>query len=417
MFGRESEGGAIDQRHEVILVALEDRFSLSRIPFMLHRSGCRVTVLGDPLAPITASRFVDQMIPCGTDPASGARALRKLMETYRGSLPWVIFGDELALQAGILCRDQSWLKQVFPVDPWTSADVIFRKASFMTAAAAAGIPIPPMRVCASRTEALAAAEQLEYPLFFKRDVDCAGAGVMQVLRSADVAPAYEALSDTGPVVVQQMIHGPVGKTNTLYNRGRLMCHTSAYAKRTWPGPFGPSCVREYFCEDRLEQIAAAIGALTGFHGLCGFDWIQDQKTGRFVVIEFNGRAIATYHLGKYVGVNYERAVGDFLEGRFTVQRPRMTTRARPIIHLFPQDVRRCITDWDAIGLGKWLMGTKTTDMPWGDANVILFFFLSFARLGYKRVERFFRRRRGGVSVSQTPRGGPAAQAERTHAMA
>ncbi|HEX4053230.1 MAG TPA: hypothetical protein VHX86_03100 [Tepidisphaeraceae bacterium] len=404
----------VDQRHEVILVALEDRFSLSRIPLMLHRSGCRVTVLGDPLAPITASRYVERMIPCGTDPASGARALRKLMETYRGTLPWVIFGDELALQAGILCRDQSWLKQVFPVDPWTAADVIFRKASFMKAAAAAGIPIPPMRVCASHADALAAAEQLEYPLFFKRDVDCAGAGVVQVLRPADVAPTYETLSDTGPVVVQQTIHGRVGKTNTLYHRGRLMCSTSAYARRTWPGAFGPSCIREYFCDDRLEHIAADIGALTGFHGLCGFDWIQDQKTGQFIVIEFNGRAIATYHLGKYVGVSYERAVGDFLEDRLTVQRPRIIGKTRPIIYMFPQDVRRCITDLDLIGLGKWIFGTIRTDTPWADANVIVFFFTSFVQLGYKRVRRFVRRRWRGVKVPQPP---ADAAAETTRVMA
>ncbi len=170
----------MSRRHEVIFFALEDRFGLARIPSMLHRTGCRVTLLGDPNAPACASRFVQRVIPCPIDPPSAAKALCDLVETYRGTRPWIIFADELALQAGILCREQSWLKDAFPVDPWLGADMIFRKAAFMAAAEAAGIPIPPMRVCRSRAEALAAAEQLGLPLFFKRDVDCAGAGVVQV---------------------------------------------------------------------------------------------------------------------------------------------------------------------------------------------------------------------------------------------
>jgi len=96
------------------------------------------------------------------------------MESYRGQLPWVVFGDEIALQAGLLCKNQPWLKQVFPVDPTGGAEAIFRKGPFMAAASAAGIPVPPMRVCASRSEAIAAASQLKFPLFVKRDLNCAG---------------------------------------------------------------------------------------------------------------------------------------------------------------------------------------------------------------------------------------------------
>jgi len=415
MFGRQYEGSQVSHRHEVILVALENRFGLARIPSMLHRTGCRVTVLGDPTAPVSASRYIERLIPCASDPSSAAKALSRLIATYRGWRPWIIFADELALQAGILCREQSWLKDAFPVDPFKCADIIFRKAAFMTAAEAAGIPIPAMRVCRSRAEALTAAEQLAFPLFLKRDVDCAGAGVVQLQQPTDVSATYDALSDTGPVVIQQTIRGRVGKTNTLYSGGRLMCHTSAYAKRTWPGPFGPSCIREYFCDDRLEKIAQSIGAMTGFNGLCGFDWIQDEKTGEFVVIEFNGRAIATYHLGKYVAVSYEQAVRDFLADRMVVQRPRLITGARPIIHMFPQDVRRCVTDLDLIGLGKWIFGTVTTDMPWNDANLILFFFYEFAELGYKRMRRFFRRHRNRAFLQSHQ--GPAAHASSTHVMA
>jgi len=380
-----------DLRREVILVALEDRFSIARIPSLLHQAGCRVTVLGDPRAPVCYSRFVERMIPCPIDPPSAARALRELVSTCGANLPWVVFGDELALQAGILCRDEKWLSAIFPVDPFKSADMIFRKAAFMEAAAAANIPIPPMRVCRTVADALRAAEELQFPLFLKRDVDCAGAGVAQVKDKSKIVSVYQKLADTGPVVIQETIQGAVGKTNTLYHRGRLMCHTSAYATRTWPGEFGPSCIRQYFYDQGLEQIAADIGKITGFHGLCGFDWIHDSRTGKFIVIEFNGRVIATYHLGKHVHVSYERAVEDFLHDRVSVQRPYLRSGDHPIVHMFPQDIRRCISEKDVVGLTKWFTGFITTDMPWSDANLIVFFFLDFARLGRKRIGSYFRR--------------------------
>lgn len=379
-------------RREVILIALEDRFSLARIPSLLYHAGCRVIVLGDPNTPVCSSRFVDKVIPCPIDPRSAARALSTLMWQYGRDLPWVVFGDELALQAGILCRDQKWLPKIFPVDPFTHADMIFRKAAFMESAAAAGIPIPPMRVCRTLAEAKKAADELNFPLFFKRDVDCAGAGVVLVTNHANVSPTFQKLSDTGPVVIQEMVHGAVGKTNALYSHGRLMCHTSAHAVRTWPGKFGPSCVRKYFCDERLQKIAADIGKLTGFHGLCGFDWIQNEKTGEFVVIEFNGRTIATYHLGKYVNVDYERAIADFLRGEVTVQHPSLAPGEAPIVHMFPQEIRRCVTEYDLVGLAKWTSGALTTDMPWNDAGLILFFYTDFIRLGYKRLRRFWRRK-------------------------
>jgi predicted ATP-grasp superfamily ATP-dependent carboligase len=401
-------------RREVILFALEDRFSLARIPSLLYHAGCRVVVLGDPNTPVCSSRFVEKVIPCPIDPPSAAKALAQLIWQYGNSLPWVVFGDELALQAGILCREQKWLSKIFPVDPFKCADMIFRKAAFMEAAALGGIPIPPMRICTTVADAKKAAEDLNFPLFFKRDVDCAGAGVSLVSTKSGVVPTFQKLSDTGPVVIQEMIDGAVGKTNMLYSHGRLMCHTSAYATRTWPGKFGPSCIRKYFCDPQLERIAVDLGKLTGFHGLCGFDWVQDRRTGQFIVIEFNGRTIATYHLGKHVHVNYEAAIGDFLDGNATIREPWLHPGEAPIVHMFPQDVRRCITEYDLLGMAKWLIGSITTDMPWSDANLILFFYTDFIRLGYKRLRRFLRRRMKRVAVVSSA---PAPEQPAAHVMA
>src|SRR5580658_4866358 len=138
-------------RREVILVALEKRFGHARIPSLLYHAGCRIVVLGNPNTPVCSSRFIEKVIPCPADPPSAAKALSNLIREYGSNLPWVIFGDEKALEAGLLCRNQDWLVKVFPVDPFKCPEMIFRKAAFMEAAALQGIPIPATCICRSVT--------------------------------------------------------------------------------------------------------------------------------------------------------------------------------------------------------------------------------------------------------------------------
>jgi len=378
-------------RHEVVLVVTEDRTGVARIPRLLHDAECRVTVLGNPKAPVRWSRYVNRFIECPPAGRLLIPRLRKLLDALYPVVPFVILADENALAAAGEYSSEKWIQDIFPVDlKGRGKDVILRKTSFMSAMLAAGVPVPPVRICRTLGEAMAAKDELRFPLFMKRDIDCAGAGVRQIMDATEIPAAFSKLSDQGPVVIQQMIHGQIGKTSGLFKRGRPMCFASAYAIKSWPR-FGPSAVRQYLCHPRLEELARKIGEATGFNGLCGFDWIHDSESGEFIVIEFNGRLISNYHLGHHVGIDYPRALNDFLCGRFSEQRPYLLPGVHPVIHMFPQDIRRCITDRDMLGLLKWMVGGVTNDIPWSDANLILFFCTDFIRLGYERLRRFIRR--------------------------
>jgi predicted ATP-grasp superfamily ATP-dependent carboligase len=385
-------------RHDVLLVALENRFGVARFPLILNKAGCRIAVLGRADGMVCSSRFIDRVIPCAYDPNAVADALRREL-AGTAHKPWVIFTDEFSLDAAAACRGESWLKDIFPVDPQSpKLEIVMRKTAFMQTALKAGLPIPRMRVCATLAEAHDAGNDVGYPLFMKRQLDCAGAGVIQVMRDEDLPEAFYSLSQGRAVLIQQMIHGKLAKANMLMNRGQAMCWTSAYALQTWPGKFGPSCVREHLVDPQIDAIVGQLAEMTGFHGLCGFDAIRDEKTGKFIVIEFNGRLTPHYHLGWETGVDYARAISDFLEDRMSLQRPWLRLGEQRVIYVFPQHLRKCISEGDWKGLLKWLPGMSRKDIPWGDANLVVQFVLGLIALLMKRIVYKLRPRKGSVSA-------------------
>jgi hypothetical protein len=385
-------------RHDVLLVALENRFGVARFPVLLNEAGCRISVVGNPDGIVCWSRFIHRVIPCPKDARIVGEVLRREL-AGREKQPWVIFTDEYALEAAAMCRGERWLKDIFPVDPLgPKVDVVLRKTTFMQAAKEAGLPIPRMRVCHSVAEAHDAGRELGFPIFMKRPVDCAGAGVIQILRDEDLPEAFYTLNQSGEVLVQEMIQGRLAKVNILMNRGRAMCWTSAFALQCWPGKFGPSCVREHLVDPQIDSLVQQLAEITGFHGLCGFDSILDKRTGKFIVIEFNGRLTPHYHLGRETGVDYVRAIGDFLEDRMSLQKPRLRPGQAQIVYIFPQHVRKCLSEGNWKDLLHWLPGASKNDIPWRDANLVLRFTLGLIGLFLSRITYKLRRKKGSVSA-------------------
>src|SRR5207245_930061 len=134
--------------------------------------------------------------------------------------------------------------------------------------------------------------------------------------------------------------GRAGSTGILFDRGRPRAMVSAYKTSVWPAPYGPSSAREFIPPlPALEEPLARSGAATGFHGLCGLDWIRPGAEPVPVFVELNGRPTPWSHLGcrrvtaciraMLAGEPFARAVdGDAPDG---------TT-----VRLFPQDVQRAI---------------------------------------------------------------------------
>lgn len=355
---------------DLLLVAPDDRLAGSRLARVLHRAGCRITLLGNSAGKIARSRFVAARLDCPRDAAGIAARLQSHLRRQRHK-PHVILADESALAAAVLGRGESWLDPWFPVDHRGPAlDVCLYKNTFIVAAEAAGIRVPVSHVCQNVAAGQGAAEKLGFPLVLKGRMGAGGGVVRLVNAAADFNDLFHELSqDTQtPVVVQQFITGRLGATELLFNRGQLVCWSSCYSLQCWPTPLSPSCVRQPMNHPEIEPAARAIGRLTGFHGLCGMDWIHDPMRDKLHIIEFNARPTPGYHLGHHSGVDFSVALKSMFAGRPIPQRPRVSPGAKPVF-MFPHHLNRCLADRGIVGLRHWLPGAALHDIPWDDVGL------------------------------------------------
>lgn len=356
----------------VLLIAPDDRFAHARLASVLHRARCRVTLLGNPWGVVARSRFVAERIACPDTTAGISQAVRTLL-AYRGNrYQWVIVADETALAALATCRGQAWLDGWFPIDHRSSLlDVCIYKTAFVVAAERAGIPIPASRVCDAGEDAADAADEMGFPVVLKARVSAGGRMVRRADDRESLLAAFSQLSQGEEVVVQQLIDGQVGGTEILMNHGQLVCWTHYHSLYCWEGPFGPATVRRYLLDTRLDEIARMVGALTGFHGLCGIDWIHGQCADAFHVLEFNARPTMGYHLARHINVNFGSALRSVMSGRPVLQRPVLPRGATAAVYMFPHHVERCLATGDYAGLLHWLPGAARHEVPWDDPALLL----------------------------------------------
>lgn len=355
---------------EVLVVNGQNWLGLSRLPALLDEAGCRVTVFGPAGGVIERSRYVSEVVRAPREPAGLVGALREHMEGSRGRYAWVVVGDDPTLVELSRHKEEAWVRGVIPVNPASRAlEYISSKGAFAEAAPGFGVPTPESRVCRTVGEGLTAAEEVGgYPVMVKADVGMAGDGVRKAEDAGELVEAFERLRGRVPLVVQKFVAGRVGVTEILFDRGRVAAFFNSYKRECYPEN-GPSCVREICDYPGCEGVLANLGRMTGFHGLCGIDWIEDGE-GRFYVLELNPRPTSAYHVDRYAGVSFARAVGHFVRGEARVERPWDVGKRRPVVYLFPQHLVACVGKHRRKDLLKWLPGVARHDVPWGDWGVL-----------------------------------------------
>jgi UDP-N-acetylmuramoyl-tripeptide--D-alanyl-D-alanine ligase len=378
---------------DVLLVAPDDRPANSRLAGVLARAGCRVALLGDPKGIVAHSRYVAERIACPYEPAALIDALSAAVHRLGtgGRSPWVIFTDETGLSAAadaLANKPEPWLIDLLPTSP-ERLDLIRSKSPFVTAARGV-VTIPRTEVVTSRDQAITAAQAMGFPVILKSSAGMGGRHVRQARFSTEAGAMFDDLTSHGPVLVQEFVAGRLGATGLLYDHGEPVAWINAYVPQTWPGPFGPSCVRRFFVDPALEQIARDLGRLMRFHGFCGFDWIQENLTGTYKVLEFNGRPTPGYHLGHVSGVDFSMAVAAMLKGERLVQRPMPPTR-RPSVYLFPEHLTRCVNERKPLGLIRWLPFAARHDVPWDDPALLTRYVPRIARFAARSAKNFAKR--------------------------
>jgi predicted ATP-grasp superfamily ATP-dependent carboligase len=344
---------------KVLLACASDWASPARLPRVLHQAGVEVHAFSARERALARTRFVDVLHPAPEAFHEYVEALRAHLEGNRYS--WVLVCDDPLLAALSARRGEAWLDGILPISgEW--APVLASKADFCALGEAAGLPIPPTRICHTLDDAVAAAAELGLPLILKESAGFAGLGVRLVEAPEALAPAWQALQERpATVVAQHFVPGPIGNTVVLFSHGVPLCWMSAYKVRTWPGPFGPSSARRFMTHPEVAPLLRKVGALTGYHGFGALDWVHAGD--RLHLIELNARPVPTIHMGALAGVDFPRAIRCFLNGKQELQEPPEPSGDAPIHPMFPEDLLRAASEGRvALPIG---------DMPWTDPPLLI----------------------------------------------
>ncbi|MFL6664569.1 MAG: hypothetical protein ACJ8G7_20530 [Rhizobacter sp.] len=342
-------------------------------------------------SPGLASRHVAERFPVDGGTATVRRRLRSLLQARPGRYDRVIFCDEEMIGAIARHLDEPWAAACFPVAPGPAAAMVSRKTAFIAACQRAGIGIPESFVCQRPEEALAAGERIGFPLLLKADFGASGTTVWRVDGSAELIDALPRMARR-PFVVQALIVGEAGVTEMLCVRGRAIAVVSSVMQGIEPMPFGTASSRLYRKNPEAEAIAVKLAALTGFHGLCGFDWMRSALDGRTHALEFHARPTLGFHMARHAGVDFAKAIAATVGSSDSIAIEQPADLARTC-YFFPKDFTRVLAAADVRGLLRWMSGRSINDLPWADPGLLWALAARFGRARLRwgivsRPERF-----------------------------
>jgi D-aspartate ligase len=291
----------------------------------LGRQGLRVVAVDNrPFALGFRSRYAEpRLAPDPLDDEDGfIAALQAIAVETDDVLPLFPTHDEhlnaIARRADVLGE-----RYRFPFPAWNVLERIQSKRHQLETAEAAGVPIPRTFYPGSAEEALAAGEEVGFPLIVKpsANVGFRRSHKRQLFRCetpAELERAYELAAPHEPMV-QELIPGSAEEMYTLGSyldrdgqalglfSGRKLSQTRGYMGSARAG-------EAVWVDEVVEQGLALLRAL-GFHGISQVELMRDPRDGRFKLLEVNPRLWQWHSLAAACGVDlpwiaYRDLVGD-----------------------------------------------------------------------------------------------------------
>jgi D-aspartate ligase len=217
--------------------------------------------------------------------------------------------------------------------PYAGLAQVVNKTTLYEAARAAGVPIIPSLSTPSAAELEEWSRQHQGPYILKPSYEGVGSCKLQsknlVLEGREQLLSYAGNHGTESLVVQRMIRGGDGNIFDCYgmcdSNGRVVCLTSHLRIRQYPPDFGATSLGEIPAplssrdEQYLFEATERLFKGVRFHGIFGIEWLREEKTGSFYLIDFNARPFLTIGHLRDCGVNlpylaYRDLTGQSLEG-------------------------------------------------------------------------------------------------------
>jgi D-aspartate ligase len=291
----------------------------------LGRRGLRVLALDHrPYALGFRSRYAEQRLaPDPLDDEDGfIAALRSVAEETDDVLPVFPTHDEhvnaIARHADVLAE-----RYRFPFPSWEVLERIQSKRHQLETAESVGVPVPRTLYPSSAEEALAAGEELGFPLIVKPSANVGfrrshGRQLFRCENANELERAYEDAAPYEPMV-QELIPGTAEEMYTLGSYldrdGQALGLFSGRKLSQTRGYMGSARVGEaVWVEEVVEQGLALLRALD-FHGVSQVEVMRDPRDGRFKLLEVNPRLWQWHSLATACGVDlpyiaYRDLVGD-----------------------------------------------------------------------------------------------------------
>jgi len=287
--------------------------------------------------------------------------------------------------------------------PYAELERIVNKTTLYEAAREAGAPIIPSLSMPTVADVLEWSSQHPGPYLLKPSYDgvntCKLRGKNLLLDTREQLVSYVRNHGTESLVIQRMIRGGDGNIFDCYGlcdrQGRVVTLTSHQRLRQFPPNFGATCLGEIpaalpatderFLFDATERLLKTLR----FHGIFGIEWLRDEKTGAFYLIDFNARPFLTIGHLRDCGVNlpllaYRDLTGQSLEN--VDPRPQVL-RKRWVYFSKDLETFRELRPYGTLGFFRWMASiarcTSFAYISWRDPLPGLHSLLGIARRALK----------------------------------
>jgi D-aspartate ligase len=278
----------------------------------LGRHGLRVVALDHrPYALGFRSRYAEpRLAPDPLDDEEGfIEELRALAEETDDVLPVFPTHDE---HVNAIARHADALERYrFPFPSWEVLERIQSKRHQLDTAESIGLPIPRTFHPTSREEALAAGQELGFPVLVKpsANVGFRRSHRRQLFRCetpGELERAYEAAEPYEPMV-QELIPGGDEELYTLGSyvsaEGEALGLFSGHKLSQTRGFMGSARVGEAVWVDEVVEQGLALLRALGYHGISQVETKRDPRDGRYKLMEVNPRLWQWHSLAAACGVD------------------------------------------------------------------------------------------------------------------
>jgi glutathione synthase/RimK-type ligase-like ATP-grasp enzyme len=175
------------------------------------------------------------------------------------------------------------------------------------------------------------------------------------------------------VSIQPFIQGRDSNIAVACWQGEILGAIGVEVLRTWR-PNGPAVLVELCDDSRMVEAARKLVRRFGMSGLCGFDFMTDERSGKTYLIEVNARAVQTCHLRYGSPRDLVGSLASAIRG--LPLPPASEARKRAIIALFP-------LAWQA-DITQQMLDSAHQDIPWEEPQLVRAGFASHKKSAYRQ---------------------------------